>query len=107
MATTAVVSIVLCSLIVLMYFHPGEFPSSASEARESSKVLYATLVSVQALVLCLWCLSLCSQAVASERALKTFDFLRTTRLNSWELLLGMIFGAPVIAYFAVACSLPF
>jgi len=107
MATTAVVSIILCSLVVLMYYHPGEPPSTAYEDHTTRMTLYSVLVSVQVLVLCLWCLSLCSMAVASERALKTFDFLRTTRLRSWELLLGMVFGAPVIAYFAVACTLPF
>ena len=107
MATTAVVSILLCSLIILMFYHPGEPPNTLSEEHATRMSLYTVLVSVQALVLCLWCLSLCSQAVATERALKTFDFLRTTRLSSWELLLGMVFGAPVIAYFAVACTLPF
>ena len=107
MATTAAVSILLCALIVLMFYHPGSDPGSASDARETRLALYTVLVSTQALVLCLWCLSSCSQAIASERNLKTFDFLRTTRLSSSELLLGMMFGAPVTAYFVVACTMPF
>src|SRR6266849_10298133 len=107
MATTAAVSILLCALIVWMFYHPGSDLGSASDARETRLALYTVLVSTQALVLCLWCLSSCSQAIASERNLKTFDFLRTTRLSSSELLLGMMFGAPVTAYFVVACTMPF
>ncbi len=104
MATTAAVSILLCALIVLMFYHPGSDPGSASDARETRLALYTVLVSTQALVLCLWCLSSCSQAIASERNLKTFDFLRTTRLSSSELLLGMMFGAPVIIGLAAGIS---
>jgi len=107
MATAAVVTVILCSLIILIFYHPGSVTGYVSDKRDVSLVLYTVLVSGQALVLCLWCLSSCSQTIASERSLKTFDFLRTTRLTSWELLLGMLFGAPAMAYFTVACSLPF
>ncbi len=107
MVTAATVSILLCFLIVLMFYHPGVDPRSPADEKDVRLGLYTILLSAQALVLCLWCLSSCSQAIASERNLKTFDFLRTTRLSSWELLLGMIFGAPSMAYFVVACTLPF
>ena len=90
-----------------MFYHPGNLATSAPGDREIPTALYAFLVSSQALVLCLWCLSACGQAISSERSLKTFDFLRTTRLTSWDLLLGMVFGAPLMAYFALACTLPF
>jgi hypothetical protein len=107
MATAAIVTVVVCALIILMFYHPGSEASTATDKREAALALYTVLASLQAFLLCLWCLSSCGQAISSERSLKTFDFLRTTRLTSWELLLGMLFGAPAMAYFTVACSLPF
>lgn len=107
MATATVVTIVVCALIILMFYHPGSEVSTAADNRETAMALYTVLASLQAFLLCLWCLSSCSQAIASERSLKTFDFLRTTRLTAGELLLGMLFGAPAMAYFTVGCSLPF
>jgi hypothetical protein len=107
MATAAAISVLLCALVVLSFYHPGIDKTSAPGDRDLPMILYTLLVSMQALALCLWCLSSCSQAISSERSLKTFDFLRTTRLTSWELLLGMLFGVPLMAYFVVACTLPF
>ena len=104
MVAAAGVSVLLCILIVLLFYYSGSEPRSST--RELNSGIYVAIVSLQALVLCLWCLSSCSQAIASERLLKTFDFLRTTRLTSWELLLGMVFGVPITAYFVVACTLP-
>ena len=107
MATAAAVSVLLCALLLLAFYHPGIDAASSPGDRDIPVVLYNLLLSIQALVLSLWCLTSCSQAISSERSLKTFDFLRTTRLTSGELLLGMVFGAPLMAYFTLACTLPF
>ena len=107
MVTAAAVSVLLCALLFLMFYHSSDPATSAPGEREIPTALYISLVSGQALVLCLWCLSSCGQAISSERSLKTFDFLRTTRLTSGELLLGIVFGVPLMAYFVVACTLPF
>jgi len=56
-------------------------------------------------LLVLWCLSVSSQAVAGERELKTFDFLRTTRLSSGELLVGKLLGGPILAFVIYGCAL--
>jgi len=96
----------VCSLLVLVFSYTNGQPRSGS-SNEYRPVLYVILVSLQALVLCLWSLSSCSQGIASERMLKTYDFLRTTRLTSAELLSGMAFGLPLMAYFIVGCTLPF
>ena len=106
MAAIAGVSVLICFLVILMYYRPTG-PAGLSQPFESRMILYTILVAIQSAVLCLWSFSSCSQAVASERTLKTFDFIRTTRLTSFELLRGMLFGAPLAAYFAVACTLPF
>jgi len=83
------------------------FVFSYSDGDEYRAPQYVIFVSLQAVVLWLWCLSSCGQGIASERRLKTYDFLRTTRLTSAELLFGMCFGLPLMAYFIVGCTLPF
>jgi hypothetical protein len=107
MAVAASVTVILCLLLLLIFYHPGDSPARNSQARSTAFTLYIIFVSAQALILGLRCLTSCSQAIASERLLKTFDFLRTTRLTSWELMLGIVFGAPLMAYFSAACILPF
>lgn len=105
--TAAIVSVILCCLLSLLFYTGSDSATNPSNSLDTRHSLYSTLLIVQSLVLCLWCLSSCGQAINSERNLKTFDFLRTTRLTAAELLLGMLFGSPVMAYFAVACTLPF
>jgi len=63
--------------------------------------LYFWLMCVIAVALPLWCLSACLQAIANERQMKTYDFVRTTRMNSLELLFGYLFGAPLMAYYTI------
>jgi hypothetical protein len=105
MIMAAAFSVFICSLIVLLFsYTSGQLDGGGDEYHSR---LYVILVSLQAVVLCLWCLSSCSQGIASERMLKTYDFLRTTRLTSAELLFGMVFGLPLMAYFIVVCTLPF
>jgi ABC-2 type transport system permease protein len=105
--TAVIVSIVLCCLLSLLFYTGSDSASNPSNSIDARRSLYSTLLMVQSLVLCLWCLSSCGQAINSERNLKTFDFLRTTRLTAAEILMGMMFGSPVMAYFVVACTLPF
>jgi len=38
--------------------------------------------------------------------MRTLDFLRTTSLTSAELITGMLFGSPLMAWFIAACSMP-
>jgi hypothetical protein len=106
MIIAAASSIFICSLMILLFAYPnGQL--EGGDSNESRAALYFIFVSLQAVVLCLWCLSSCGQGIASERMLKTYDFLRTTRLTSAELLFGMVFGLPLMAYFIVGCTLPF
>ncbi len=72
---------------------------------EQYRVFYGFIVSLASGLLVLWCLSVGSQAVSGERELKTFDFLRTTRLTAGELLVGKLLGTPILAYVIYACSL--
>jgi len=70
------------------------------------RTFYQWLLAFQIFVVTLWSLLACTQAVSGERERKTWDFQRATRLSSAELLVGKLAGEPILAYFAVACSLP-
>lgn len=100
-AMAAAVTLVVCILIAM-----GCWSADHNDVREFFRDLYAWLLGSQFAVLGVWSAMACGQAVARERELKTFDFLKTTRLTPAELLVGKLLGAPIIAYFAVACTLP-
>jgi hypothetical protein len=67
---------------------------------------YKAIMLMQFGVLTFWSLLACAQAVSREREHMTWDFQRTTRLKSEELLLGKLLGEPVLAYFIALCTLP-
>jgi hypothetical protein len=69
-------------------------------------MFFRWLVGLQGVALTFWSLFSCTQAVSGERDRKTWDFQRTTRLTSAELLLGKLLGEPVLLYFAVLCAAP-
>lgn len=99
--TAGMITLVICVLVGLMCW-------SASDGKPDGflQTFYAWLTGIQYVVLGFWCASTCGQAIARERELKTYDFLRTTRLSSGELLVGKLLGAPILGYFMVGCSLP-
>src|SRR5690349_1774318 len=98
MLITAAVVGLLC-LLALWGFYQGSERDRARGDFSYLHGLYATYVIGQSALLCLWCLSAASQAIAGERTNRTYDFLRTTRLTASELLFGMVAGVPVMAYF--------
>lgn len=99
--TVAVLVLVICALVGL-----SAWGAERHNLREFFKAFYLWLLGIQYVVLGFWCASGCGQAIARERELKTYDFLKTTRLTSAELMVGKLLGVPVVAYFAVGCSLP-
>lgn len=99
--TTGLLVLVICFLVALSCWG-----STQGEGNRFYSVFYVALLSIQGGVLSLWCLSACGQAVTREREMKTYDFLRTTRLTLTELLIGKVLGAPVLGYFSFLCSLP-
>jgi hypothetical protein len=98
--TMAAVTLVICALVGFGCW------GTANNVPEFFRFFHYWVIGIQFCVLGLWCASACGQAIARERELKTFDFLRTTRLTAWDLTVGKIFGAPIVAYFVVGCSLP-
>jgi hypothetical protein len=100
-------ALVICFLISM--FHSQATSSVDRIYTEAAKphvtqTLFFWLLCVQCVVLPLWCLSSSLQAIAGERQMKTYDFVRTTRMNSAEILSGYLFGAPLMAYFTVGVS---
>jgi hypothetical protein len=88
---------VLCTLLWLW---------SGAAVRGRAHMMYTVLLWGQFVVLGMWCASACSQAVSREREMKTWDFVRTTRLTAVNILVGKLLGAPILAYAVLACVLP-
>ncbi|HUN88677.1 MAG TPA: hypothetical protein VMU28_07780 [Terriglobales bacterium] len=80
------------------------YPTNRPDPLPVAQTLYFWILCVIAVTLPLWCLSSCLQAIAAERQMKTYDFVRTTRLTALELLLGYIFGTPIMAYYTVGLA---
>ncbi len=99
--TAAMLVLVVCVLLALVIW---AIPSNP--LRQRFCILYAVVLGIQFVAVGFGCASACGQSISRERMLKTHDFLRTTRLTSGELLLGKLLGAPIMVYFALACSLP-
>jgi hypothetical protein len=99
--TAALVVLVICALVALSCWG-----AERNDLRQFFGLFHVWLLGIQFTVLGFWCASACGQAISRERELKTYDFLKTTRLTAAELMVGKILGAPILGYFAVGCSLP-
>lgn len=99
--TSAFVALLICLLVGLACWAPER-----DNIDQFFRTFHGWLVGIQFTVLGFWCASACGQAICRERELKTYDFLRTTRLSAAELMIGKVTGAPIMGYFVVICSLP-
>jgi hypothetical protein len=97
---------VLISFLVSLV-HTQATSSSTLDQHDIARSLFLWLAVLHFIVLPLWAFSASIQSIAGERLLKTYDFVRTTRLTSAELLFGYLFGAPLMAYFTVGISAVF
>lgn len=103
-ASAVAITYIVIAFIAMAVFNHDTKPTERMML-ESYRAFYAIILSIAGGLLVLWCLSVGSQAVAGERELKTFDFLRTTRLTAGELLVGKLLGSPILAYVIYACTL--
>jgi hypothetical protein len=99
--TAGMIALIVCILVGLECLS-----QAGSDTRAFLQTFYVWLTGIQYVLLGFWCASTCGQAIARERELKTYDFLRTTRLSSSELMVGKLLGAPFLGYFTVGCSVP-
>lgn len=100
--TAAALALVICTLIGLSCWSSTE----AGREREFFPLFYLWTMGFQFVVLTFWCASACGQAIAREREMKTYDFLKTTRLSASELMVGKVLGVPILAYYTVGCTVP-
>jgi len=100
--SAAALALVICSLVGLSTWSN----TLLDPVREFFRVFYLWVMGIQYVVLLFWCASACGNSIARERELKTYDFLRTTRLTAWELTVGKVLGVPILAYFTIGCTLP-
>jgi len=94
------IAAVLCGLAVVS----GSLQDGGLVA--SARGLFGVMLGAQFVILAVWAAGTCGETLVRERAEKTFDFWRTTRLTVAELLIGVVVGRPVLVAVAVACSLP-
>lgn len=99
LASAVVITYIVIALIGMAVFNQRQ------PAPNLHREFYGFIAILAPVLLLLWCLSVGSQAIAGERELKTFDFLRTTRLSAGELLVGKLLGGPILAYVIYACAL--
>ncbi len=64
-------------------------------------VVFALVLYLQVGILLIGGGIFCLQSVHREKELNTFDYQRVTRLTSFELAIGKLFGAPILLYFVV------
>ncbi len=100
-AMAAAITLIVCVLIAM-----GCWSADKGHARDFLGDFYTWLLGSQFVLLGVWSVATCGQSVARERELKTFDFLKITRLTPAEIMVGKLLGAPIVAYFIVACTLP-
>ncbi len=99
LASAVVITYIVIALIGMAVFNQH------GTRQELYRVFYGFIAIIAPSLLVLWCLSVGSQTIAGERELKTFDFLRTTRLSAEELLIGKLLGTPILAYLIYGCAL--
>lgn len=99
--TAGFLSVVICALVGLSCWG-----AERDNLREFFRAFHSWMLGIQYVVLGMWCASNCGQAIARERELKTYDFLKTTRLSAGEILVGKLLGSPIMGYFVVGCTVP-
>jgi hypothetical protein len=94
------VVVVLCTVgLLLASYHPEGL-------RGDAITLYYGLLAVHYGALMMWSAGACGDALVRERAEKTIDAWRTTRLSAGELIVGILLGRPALIAVGVAASLP-
>ena len=100
----------LCAAIeVALYyafFHGGVNVDSGGTGYGGGPGLLHVILIIQALVLVIGGGIACLHAIQREKDQNTFDFQRLTRLSPFELTIGKLFGAPLMAFFVFLCFLP-
>lgn len=92
--------------LIYAFLRGGFAAYSADVVYGGGQGLLHTILWIQAAVLVIGGGIASIHAIQREKDQNTFDFQRLTRLSPFELTMGKLFGAPLMAYFVFACLLP-
>ena len=102
----AIAAAIICAAISLTAWSYSAYSNSYEFLTGGSDGLFKLTLGLQVIILLIGGGIACLQSVHREKELNTFDYQRVTRLTSLELVIGKLFGAPIIAYFVVLCLMP-
>ncbi len=102
----AIAAIVICAAVSLTVWYYYENAITTTVPTEESFGMLKFVLILQIVVLLIGGGIYELLSVHREKELNTFDYQRVTRLTSFELGMGKLFGAPVLMYFVVLCLMP-
>ena len=102
----AIAAIVICAAISLTTWYSFASRDGLGSAPGGSIAMFRFILQLQILVLLIGGGIYELLSVHREKELNTFDYQRVTRLTSFELAIGKLFGAPVLMYLIVLCLMP-
>jgi hypothetical protein len=102
----AIAAAIICAAISLTIWYSFESRSSAEAVAADAIEMFRFILQMQIFVLLIGGGIYELLSVHREKELNTFDYQRVTRLSSFELAVGKLFGAPILTYFIVLCLMP-
>jgi hypothetical protein len=102
----AIAAAIICAAISLTIWYSFESRSAAQAVASDAIEMFKFILQMQIFVLLIGGGIYELLTVHREKELNTFDYQRVTRLSSFELAVGKLFGAPILTYFIVLCLMP-
>ncbi|HXN17359.1 MAG TPA: hypothetical protein VN875_03435 [Candidatus Binatus sp.] len=102
----AIAALVICAAVSLTVWYSYENGIRVGAAAEQSIGMFKFVLMLQIVVLLIGGGIYELLSVHREKELNTFDYQRVTRLTTFELGLGKLFGAPILMYLIVLCLMP-
>jgi hypothetical protein len=102
----AIAAAIICAAISLTIWYSFESRSNPSSEAADALAMFVFILQLQVVVLLIGGGIYELLSVHREKELNTFDYQRVTRLSSFELAVGKLFGAPILTYFIVLCLMP-
>ena len=102
----AIAAIVICAAVSLTVWYSYASRDGIGSSMGGPMPMFKFVLQLQILVLLIGGGIYELLSVHREKELNTFDYQRVTRLTSFELAIGKLFGAPALMYFVTLCLMP-
>jgi hypothetical protein len=102
----AIAAVVICAAVSLTTWYSYDSHSVMGSPIANSIAMFRFILQLQIVVLLIGGGIYELLSVHREKELNTFDYQRVTRLTSFELAIGKLFGAPALMYFITLCLMP-